>query len=190
MYMSGKKDDIIKDDMETVKSVGRALAWLKRKDKTLYETLLKKAREEGVKASDLLYEALRWKYIDSELSLDQISARDFLNLMERWNEMQTNFMRNWLDMLRIFWVEGINKWNEVISAVSEQIEAEKKTEKAKPSPELVMNLISALPSMVMNLMTNLPQMIQSMTQYISEFTRTTTPQSTAIKIEQTTPTTT
>jgi RNA processing factor Prp31 len=184
--MSGKKDDIIKDDMETVKSVGRALAWLKRKDKTLYETLLRKAREEGVKASDLLYEALRWKYIDSELSLDQISARDFLNLMERWNEMQTNFMRNWLDMLRIFWVEGINKWNEVISAVSEQIEAEKKQEKPKASPEMVMNLISALPSMVMNLMTNLPQMIQSM----SEFMRTTTPQSTAIKIEQTTPTTT
>jgi hypothetical protein len=184
--MSGRKDDIIKDDMETVKSVGRALAWLKRRDKTLYETLLRKAREEGVKASDLLYEALRWKYIDSELSLDQISARDFLNLMERWNEMQTNFMRNWLDMLRIFWVEGINKWNEVISAVSEQLEAEKKQEKPKASPEMVMNLISALPSMVMNLMTNLPQMFQSM----SEFMRATTPQSTAIKIEQTTPTTT
>jgi len=184
--MSGKKDDIIKDDMETVKSVGRALAWLKRKDKTLYETLLRKAREEGIKASDLLYEALRWKYIDSELSLDQISARDFLNLMERWNEMQTNFMRNWLDMLRIFWVEGINKWNEVISAVSEQIEAEKKQEKPKASPEMVMNLISALPSMVMNLMTNLPQMIQSM----SEFMRTTTPQSTAIKVEQVASTTT
>jgi hypothetical protein len=184
--MSGKKDDIIKDDMETVKSVGRALAWLKRKDKTLYETLLRKAREEGIKASDLLYEALRWKYIDSELSLDQISARDFLNLMERWNEMQTNFMRNWLDMLRIFWVEGINKWNEVISAVSEQLESEKKQEKPKASPEMVMNLISALPSMVMNLMTNLPQMVQSM----SEFMRATTPQSTAIKIEQTASTTT
>jgi len=183
--MSEKRIDVTKDDMETVKSVGRALAWLKRKDKTLYETLLRKAREEGVKASDLLYEALRWKYIDSELSLDQISARDFLNLMERWNEMQTNFMRNWLDMLRIFWVEGINKWNEVISAVSEQLEAEKKQEKPKTTPEMVMNLISALPSMIMNLMTNLPQMIQSM----SEFMRTTIPQSTAIKIEQTTPTT-
>jgi hypothetical protein len=184
--MSDKDTRIAKDDMETVKSVGRALAWLKRKDKTLYETLIRKSREEGVKASDLLYEALRWKYIDSELSLDQISARDFLNLMERWNEMQTNFMRNWLDMLRIFWVEGINKWNEVISAVSEQLEAEKKQEKAKPSPEMVLNLISALPSMVMNLMTNLPQMIQSM----SEFMRTAIPQSTAIKVEQVTSTTT
>jgi RNA processing factor Prp31 len=184
--MSEKRIDVTKDDMETVKSVGRALAWLKRKDKTLYETLLRKAREEGVKASDLLYEALRWKYIDSELSLDQISARDFLNLMERWNEMQTNFMRNWLDMLRIFWVEGINKWNEVISAVSEQIEAEKKQEKPKASPEMVINLISALPSMIMNMMTNLPQMIQSM----SEFIRVGQTSQPAIKIEQTTPTTT
>jgi len=170
--MSEKNISVAKDDMETVKSVGRALAWLKRKDKTLYETLLRKAREEGIKASDLLYEALRWKYIDSELSLDQISARDFLNLMERWNEMQTNFMRNWLDMLRIFWVEGINKWNEVISAVSEQIEAEKRQEKEqeKPraEPETILQLMSALPSMIMNMMTNIPQMMQS----FNEFMRT------------------
>jgi hypothetical protein len=175
-----------KDDMETVKSVGRALAWLKRKDKTLYATLLKKASEEGVKASDLLYEALRWKYIDSEISLDQISARDFLNLMERWNEMQTNFMKNWLDMLRIFWVEGINKWNEVINAVAEQMEAEKKTEKPRTEPETILNLMSALPSMVMNMMTNIPQMMQSFT----EFMRTSQMQTPIAKaVTPTTPTT-
>jgi len=153
---------IERDDADTVKSVGRALAWLKKRDKKLYEVLLSKSREEGVKASDLLYEALRWKYIDSEIALDQISARDFLNLMERWNELQANFMRNWLDMLKIFWVEGITKWNEVISSVAESIREEKEEgKKAKPSPELVINLLSSLPTMIMNMMTNMPQILSA-----------------------------
>jgi len=149
------------DDSETVKSVGRALAWLKRRDKKLYEVLLAKSREEGMKASDLLYEALRWKYVDSEMALDQISARDFLHMMERWNELQANFMRNWLDMLRIFWVEGITKWNEVIASVAEATKEEEKMVKKEKSPELAISILTSMPQMIMTLLTNIPQIMAS-----------------------------
>jgi len=169
------------DDSETVKSVGRALAWLKKRDKKLYEVLLAKSKEEGMKASDLLYEALRWKYIDSEVALDQISARDFLHLMERWNDLQASFMKNWLDMLRLFWIEGITKWNEVISSVAEVTKEEEKEEKkAKPSPEFVLSLISSMPQVIMTFLTNIPQMMTAFrelmtTATMTQATTTTTP---------------
>jgi len=161
-------DDVV-DDAETVKNVGRSLAWIKKRNPELYRALIQRAKEEGVKASDILIEALKFAYIDRERIFETMTARDFLVIIEKWNELQATMLRYMLDLVRVFWVEGFTKYNEIISAISETLKEEEEEKKKgkkekKLDPETLMSIIMSIPQMVFQLMTTLPQALSGMAQ--------------------------
>ena len=151
-----------KDDPETVKTVGRSLAWIKKRNPELYQALMKRAKEEGVKVSDILIDALKWSYIDRERVFENMTARDFLTVIEKWNDLQAEMLKYMLELIKVFWVEGFTKYNEIVSAISETIkeEEEKSKGKKKLDPEIMLSIISAIPQTLITLMQSLPQMIQ------------------------------
>jgi len=155
------------DDAETVKSVGRSLAWIKKRNPELYRILIEKAKEEGLKASDIILDALKFAYIQKEKIFEGLTAREFLVIVEKWNELQANMLKYMLDLIKVFWVEGFTKYNEIINAITEALKEEEKErekelkEKKKPNIETVMAMISALPQMITTILQVLPEIVRS-----------------------------
>jgi hypothetical protein len=180
-------DDVV-DDAETVKNVGRSLAWIKKRNPELYRVLIQRAKEEGVKASDILIEALKFAYIDKERIFESMTARDFLVIIEKWNELQATMLRYMLDLVRVFWVEGFTKYNEIISAISETLKEEEEEKKKgkkekKLDPETLMSMMMSIPQMMFQLMTTLPQALSSMAQMQTQQIPQQAPQQAEIKTQ-------
>lgn len=157
-----------KDKKQDVILIGRNLAWIKKRDPELYEILMKRAEEEGTTASEILLRALRYSYIDSESTLDTLTARQFLVLMSKYNELQTEFMKNMLDFVSVFFKLGFEKITDIINVISESIEEEmKEKEKEKPKRDptefmsIIMGLINSLPNIFMNMYTNINELMKT-----------------------------
>ena len=135
-----------KDKRSDVILVGRNLAWLKRKDPELYDYILKKAEEENLTASEILTKALRYAYMERERLLEDMSAREFLAVVDRWNEVQKEFLKHLLDYVGTFMKLGFEKYNEIIGAISEAVkeDLQKEQTKKKVDPELLMSTFNSL----------------------------------------------
>lgn len=153
-----------KDKRSDVILVGRNLAWVKKKDPELYDYILKKAEEENLTASDIITKALRYAYMERERLLEDMSAREFLAVVDRWNEVQKEFLKHLLDYVTTFMKLGFEKYSEIISAISESVKEDMEKEKKvkKVDPELLMSMITSLPSIIPQVITSLNETLRNM----------------------------
>ncbi len=158
----------MKDDREVTMAVGRILGWVKKKDPQLYEYLVEKAEHEGKKVSDLIVEALKGHYLTPEELLETLSARQLLIIIRKWNEITREMIQWQLEFLRTFWIEGFNKYSEMINAIAESVKEEVKTPRRRISPSLLfdmmermMTIAMTMPYNIMGAMTGqIPQLMQ------------------------------
>ena len=149
------------DDKRTTMAVGRILGWLKKKDEQLYEYLVEKAQNEGVKPSDLIVEALRSHYITPEELLEKMSARELLIIIRKWNEITKDVIGWQLEFLRTFWIEGFQRYSDMINAIAESIKEEEKT---KPKKKISVDTMFEIMSRMMELISTMPiTMMSAMT---------------------------
>jgi len=141
----------MRDDRETTMAVGRILGWIKKKDPELYDYLVERAEQEKKKVSDIIVEALRGHYITPEQLLENLSARELLIIIRKWNEITRDVIAWQLEFLRTFWIEGFNRYSEMINAIAESIKEETKKPKAKISPSLFFEMMEKMISIAMTM---------------------------------------
>lgn len=163
------KEQRKKDKKDEVILVGRNLAWIKKKNPELYDFILKKAEEEGLTASDILEKAIKYTFMERESILESLSAREFLVMIDKWNELQTRFLKNLLDYVTMFFKMGFEKYTEIINAISESIKEEaSKTEESKGKKKID---VETLLPFISGLTTSIPQIISSVMNITRELTK-------------------
>jgi len=151
---------------EEAYQIGRTLGWLKRKDKVLYDWITELAEKKKIKPSEIITEALKDAYLESELQLEKMTARQFINVIKMWNELQEGFLKYMLDLIKVFWIEGFRKYTEILSTMSETAEEESK--KKKVSPEILQTLPSLITSILTQAFTIIPQLQQNFQQMFTQ----------------------
>lgn len=163
--MSGEEEELTKEEAY---QIGRTLGWLKRKDKSLYEWISEVAEKKKIKPTDIIIEALKTAFLESEMQLDALTARQLLQIIRVWNELQREFLGYILDLVKVFWIEGFKKYTEIITMITEAAEEEKKEKKLKMTPEA----IAAMPQMMMSALTTalsmIPQLQTAMQQIFTQ----------------------
>ena len=110
--------------------------------------------------------SLKDAYLESELQLEKMTARQFINVIKMWNELQEGFLKYMLDLIKVFWIEGFRKYTEILSTMSETAEEESK--KKKVSPEILQTLPSLITSILTQAFTIIPQLQQNFQQMFTQ----------------------
>jgi len=170
MSIQEEKEKKKKDKREEVILVGRNLAWIKKKNPELYDYILNVAEEEGLTASDILERAIRYAFVERESLLERLTAREFLVMIDKWNELQTQFLKNLLDYVSMFFKLGFEKYTEIINAISETVREDMKKDsgekKHKIEPEHLMSFLASLTATI-------PQMFTSIMNIVKESSKMT-----------------
>lgn len=166
--MSDEEKEEIELTKEEAYQIGRTLGWLKRKDKVLYDWITDLAEKKKIKPSEIIVEAIKDAYMESELQLEKMTARQFVNVIKLWNELQESFLKYMLDLIKVFWVEGFKKYTEILATMSETAEEEKEKTKKKITPEMMQTLPTLITTAMTQALSLIPQLQQTFQQMFTQ----------------------
>ena len=139
---------------------GRLLGIVARRDPELYERLKIYAEQEGIKLSELVYDAL--SFYDEYLSLSTVDTKSLLAALKLLDHLFKRLMQMMLTLNQFFTSEFFTQQIEIMHNLKQQQQQqaieEKRVKKEEIRDQLVMTMVNTVLSLISNMMMSLSRL--------------------------------
>jgi len=141
-------------------SAGRLLGVVARRDPELYERLKIYAEQQGMKPTDIVYDALQ--LYDEFLTLSAVDAKGLVAALKLLDHLFKRLMQMMLTLNQYFTSEFFTQQIEIMHNLrQQQVQQQQQAEKSKRQElkeQLVMNIMNMVFTMLSNVMMNMVRM--------------------------------
>ena len=146
--------------------VGRLLGVVARRDPQLYERLKVYAESEGIKLSELVFDALT--LYDEYLTLSTVDVKSLIAALRLLDHLFKRLMQMMLTLNQFFTSEFFTQQIEIMHNLKQQQQQqaieEKKSKKEEIRDQLVMSMMNVVFSLISNMMMSLSRLSGGQTQ--------------------------